>query len=132
MSAARQVTAVSPVPGTREQGPELQGTTSHTQPKGWRRPKPPPHTLPPPSAADSTPYGFRYCPPGLDEAALGALNRRIVNHLSRTGRFALAPTVLKGRLAIPVCIVNFRTTRRDLLALLDDVQSTGRLLLEQA
>jgi len=75
---------------------------------------------------------FRYRPPGLDETALGALNRRIVNRLAGAGRFALAPTVLKGRLAIRVCIVNFRTTRRDLVALLDEVQSTGRRLLQEA
>lgn len=72
---------------------------------------------------------FRYRPPGVEEAALGPLNRQIVNRLAGTGTFALAPTVLKGRLAIRVCIVNFRTMRADLGALLDEVLSAGRRLL---
>jgi hypothetical protein len=33
-----------------------QPDSSHAQPKGWRRPKPPRRPLPPPSAADSTAY----------------------------------------------------------------------------
>jgi glutamate/tyrosine decarboxylase-like PLP-dependent enzyme len=64
---------------------------------------------------------FRYRPraTALDDAALDALNRRIVNRLVGSGGFFLAPTVLKGRVAMRVCIVNFRTTRDDLVALLD-------------
>ena len=56
---------------------------------------------------------FRYRPAGraLPDAALDRINRRIINRLVGNGSFFLAPTVLKGRTALRVAIVNFRTTR---------------------
>jgi aromatic-L-amino-acid/L-tryptophan decarboxylase len=75
---------------------------------------------------------FRYRPKGraLDDAALDALNRRIVNRLVGSGGFFLAPTVLAGRVSMRVCIVNFRTREDDLRALLDESERAGRALLE--
>jgi glutamate/tyrosine decarboxylase-like PLP-dependent enzyme len=75
---------------------------------------------------------FRYRPAGLDDAALDALNRRIVNRLVGDGGFFLAPTVLKGRVSMRACIINFRTTRDDLVALLDAAEQAGRALLDGA
>jgi glutamate/tyrosine decarboxylase-like PLP-dependent enzyme len=76
---------------------------------------------------------FRYRPPGraLPAEALDALNRRIVNRLVGDGSFFLAPTVLKGRASLRVCIVNFRTTEDDLRVLLDEAARVGRALLEE-
>ena len=45
----------------------------------------------------------------LTDADIDRLNRRIVNRLVGDGSFFLAPTILKGRTALRVCIVNFRT-----------------------
>ncbi len=75
---------------------------------------------------------FRYRPksPALDDAALDALNRRIVNRLVGGGGFFLAPTVLRGRVSLRVCIVNFRTAEDDLRSLLDESERAGRALLE--
>jgi aromatic-L-amino-acid/L-tryptophan decarboxylase len=75
---------------------------------------------------------FRYRPKGraLDDGALDALNRRIVNRLVASGGFFLAPTVLRGRVSMRVCIVNFRTTEDDLRALLDESERAGRALIE--
>jgi len=75
---------------------------------------------------------FRYRPKGLDDAHLDALNRRIVNRLVAGGGFFLTPTVLKGRVSMRVCIVNFRTTEDDLRALLDESARAGRALLAGA
>ncbi len=72
---------------------------------------------------------FRYRPKHLDDSALDALNRRIVNALVGGGGFFLAPTVLKGRVSMRAAIVNFRTTEGDLRALLDESQRAGRGLL---
>jgi len=74
---------------------------------------------------------FRYRPDGaaLSEEALDRVNRRIVNRLVGDGSFFLAPTILKGRAALRVCIVNFRTTPEDLTFLLDEVARVGRELL---
>jgi glutamate/tyrosine decarboxylase-like PLP-dependent enzyme len=72
---------------------------------------------------------FRYRPPGLTEPQLDRLNRDIVNRLVGSGSFFLAPTVLKGRTSIRVCIVNFRTTPDDLTFLLDETSRTGREII---
>jgi aromatic-L-amino-acid decarboxylase len=74
--------------------------------------------------------GFRYRPEGktVPEAGLDQLNRRIVNRLVAGGGFFLAPTILKGRTAMRVAIVNFRTREEDLRALLDEAARAGREL----
>jgi aromatic-L-amino-acid decarboxylase len=74
---------------------------------------------------------FRWRPRAraLSDGELDSLNRRIVNRLVADGSFFLAPTVLKGRAALRVCIVNFRTREEDLLFLLDEVERVGRELL---
>jgi aromatic-L-amino-acid decarboxylase len=74
--------------------------------------------------------GFRYRPPAgtAAEADLDRLNRRIVNRLVGSGAFFLAPTVLKGRTAMRVAIVNFRTQEEDMRALLDEAARVGREL----
>ena len=70
---------------------------------------------------------FRYRPAGsFSEDALARLNRRIANRLVGDGSFFLAPTLLKGRTALRVAIVNFRTTEDDLRALLDEAAHAGR------
>ncbi|MGZ3472764.1 MAG: amino acid decarboxylase, partial [Isosphaeraceae bacterium] len=74
---------------------------------------------------------FRYRPAGrgLPDAALDTINRRIVNRLVGEGSFFLAPTILKGRTALRVCIVNFRTHEEDLAALLDEASRIGEELI---
>jgi aromatic-L-amino-acid decarboxylase len=71
---------------------------------------------------------FRYRPRGedLSDADLDGINRRIVNRLVGEGSFFLAPTVLKGRTALRVCIVNFRTREEDLTFLLDEAARIGK------
>ncbi len=74
--------------------------------------------------------GFRYRPRGLDdEEALSRLNRQIVNRLVGNGSFFLAPTLLKGRTAMRVAIVNFRTSEDDLQALVDEAARAGRQIV---
>jgi glutamate/tyrosine decarboxylase-like PLP-dependent enzyme len=75
--------------------------------------------------------GFRYRPTGRErsEAELAWLNRQIVNRLVGSGTFFLAPTILKGRTALRVAIVNFRTREDDLHALLQEAARAGREIL---
>jgi glutamate/tyrosine decarboxylase-like PLP-dependent enzyme len=74
--------------------------------------------------------GFRYRPAGLtDEDRLARLNRQVVNRLVGSGAFFLAPTLLKGRTAMRVAIVNFRTSEDDLRALLDEAAAAGQSVL---
>jgi aromatic-L-amino-acid decarboxylase len=73
---------------------------------------------------------FRYRPRGreLDEPALATLNRRIVNRLVGSGAFFLAPTLLKGRTAMRVAIVNFRTRAEDVRALVAEAARAGEAI----
>ena len=70
---------------------------------------------------------FRYRPRdrSLSDGDLDRINRRIANRLLGGGSFFLAPTILKGRAALRVCIVNFRTREEDLVALLDEAARIG-------
>ena len=74
--------------------------------------------------------GFRYRPSrrSLAEPELDLLNRRIVNRLVGSGAFFLAPTLLKGRTAMRVAIVNFRTREEDVRALVEEAACAGREL----
>jgi len=69
---------------------------------------------------------FRYLVPGgAAPERVDAVNRQIVNRLVGSGSFFLAPTILKGRASLRVCIVNFRTSEEDLVFLLDEVRRVG-------
>ena len=48
-----------------------------------------------------------------------------MNRLVASGAFFFAPTILKGRTAMRVAIVNFRTREADLEALLDQAAHAG-------
>jgi glutamate/tyrosine decarboxylase-like PLP-dependent enzyme len=71
---------------------------------------------------------FRYRPSDRDlsEEDLDRVNRSIANRLLGGGSFFLAPTILKGRASLRVCIVNFRTREEDLELLLDEAAHLGR------
>jgi aromatic-L-amino-acid/L-tryptophan decarboxylase len=71
---------------------------------------------------------FRYRPAGVSEDRLDALNQKLVNQLVRSGAFFLAPTRLKGRTSMRAAIVNFRTTKDDLVFMLDEAARVGREL----
>jgi glutamate/tyrosine decarboxylase-like PLP-dependent enzyme len=75
--------------------------------------------------------GFRYRPRGraLAEPELDNLNQRIVNRLVASGAFFLAPTRLKGKTAMRVAIVNFRTREEDVRALVREAAREGEALL---
>jgi glutamate/tyrosine decarboxylase-like PLP-dependent enzyme len=77
---------------------------------------------------------FRLCPHGraLEETDLDRLNRRVANRLVASGAFFLAPTIVRGRTSLRVAIVNFRTQKDDLQALLDEAARAGRKLLATA
>jgi glutamate/tyrosine decarboxylase-like PLP-dependent enzyme len=74
---------------------------------------------------------FRYVPPGVDrrasdQSALNALNERVLTDLQQSGRAYVSNAVVDGRYLLRACIVNFRTTSRDLQILIDAVVEIGR------
>src|SRR5205823_11660038 len=82
---------------------------------------------------------FRYVPPHVRraltdanederqqiEVELNGLNERIVSAVQRGGRAYLSNAILRGRFALRACVVNFRTTRRDIAATLDIVRDAA-------
>lgn len=83
---------------------------------------------------------FRYVPPRVrrelataDEASrtrleteLNELNERLVHQVQRGGRAYLSNAILRGRFALRACIVNFRTTQRDIDLTLDIIRDAAR------
>jgi hypothetical protein len=54
------------------------------------------------------------------------LNERILRAVQRGGRAYVSNAALRGRFALRACIVNFRTTRRDIEATLDIIREAAR------
>ncbi len=71
---------------------------------------------------------FRYAPPGLDAAALDALNLRIAVDLQERGIAVPSTTRVDGKLAIRMNVMNHRTTADDLRMTLAAVGETGARL----
>ncbi len=72
---------------------------------------------------------FRYRPIGwTDEAALDALNERLVVQVRARGRTVTSSTRVDGRFAIRPCYINPRSTLADADALVDEVLTVGRQL----
>lgn len=75
---------------------------------------------------------FRYAAPGLDDASLDALNRRILTELQERGIAVPSGTTIRGRFAIRVAITNHRSRDDDFDALVEAVVRIGRELRASA
>ena len=74
---------------------------------------------------------FRYVPPDVDrraddQSALNVLNERLLDALQWSGRAYVSNALVNGRYVLRACIVNFRTDRPDLEALIEAVVDIGR------
>ncbi len=67
---------------------------------------------------------FRRRSPGLTEEAVDQLNRGLVIALEASGAAAVSTTTLRGRYAIRMCILNPRTTREDVMRVLEWFERT--------
>ena len=72
---------------------------------------------------------FRFLKHGLSESELDAFNLEILLQIQEQGIAIPSSTVLGGRFAFRVCIVNHRTTERDLTELVAAVTRIGTNLL---
>jgi glutamate/tyrosine decarboxylase-like PLP-dependent enzyme len=75
---------------------------------------------------------FRYNPGGLGEDGLKHLNGEIMIRLQEEGRAAVSDTVLGGRHCLRAAIVNHRTRRSDLAALVADVKRIAAAMTDSA
>ena len=69
---------------------------------------------------------FRFVRPGLDEPALDELNRRLREAYNRSGAGWITSTVLAGRRVLRVTVMNPRTSRRHITAVLDGLAAEAR------
>jgi glutamate/tyrosine decarboxylase-like PLP-dependent enzyme len=67
-------------------------------------------------------FCFRYRPRGFT-GDLDALNERVMLALQRAGSSYLSNARIGGAFALRGCVLNYRTTRRDMEILLDDVRA---------
>ncbi|HVU57283.1 MAG TPA: aminotransferase class V-fold PLP-dependent enzyme [Puia sp.] len=73
---------------------------------------------------------FRYAPRGYPEKELNKLNELLLNDLQGGGEVFLSNAMINGKYCLRVCIVNFRTSERDIDALIGIVVNGGRKLVE--
>ena len=71
---------------------------------------------------------FRLAPPGLDAAALDAINRRLLERVNGRKRVYLTGTLLRGRFAIRICVLSFRTHRERIDMALEDIAAEAAAL----
>jgi len=82
---------------------------------------------------------FRYFPAELKgrsdldrvEAYLNKLNEELLNHVEKSGEVFLSKAMLGNKVALRLCIVNFRTSLEDIEALPEIVVRLGREVHEQ-
>jgi glutamate/tyrosine decarboxylase-like PLP-dependent enzyme len=70
---------------------------------------------------------FRYHPAGYS-GDLDALNEKLLVSVQRDGSSYMSNARIHGKFALRACVINYRTTRRDMEILLDDVRRVARNL----
>ncbi len=76
-------------------------------------------------------FCFRHLPAQLTNqplAAIDAFNERLMVALQRDGSSYLSNTTVSGRFALRGCVLNYRTTLRDMEILLEDLRRVGKSL----
>src|SRR5207248_5486862 len=76
-------------------------------------------------------FCFRHVPVQLrneSPQAIDAFNERLLIGLQRDGSSYLSNATLSGRFALRGCVLNYRTTLRDMEILLDDLRRVARSL----
>ena len=80
-------------------------------------------------------FCFRHVPVQLrnqSPKAIDAFNERLLVALQRDGSSYLSNATLAGRFALRGCVLNYRTTLRDMEILLDDLRRVAKSLLTSA
>ena len=71
---------------------------------------------------------FRYAPPDhlQDDNYLNTLNEKLLNELQQGGEVFLSNAVIAGKYCLRACIVNYRTSKKDILEIIDIIVREGR------
>ena len=73
---------------------------------------------------------FRLAPPGMPEEELDALNQRFRERINARQRVFLTPTRLRGKFALRICVLSFRTHRERMEMALEDIEAARREVLD--
>jgi aromatic-L-amino-acid decarboxylase len=71
---------------------------------------------------------FRFARPGLDERHLNSLNRQLLERVNGRKRVYLTGTMLRGRFAIRICVLSFRTHVERIDMALEDIRAEAAAL----
>ena len=83
------------------------------------------------TAPDGNIVCFRYAPRGMDGDVLNSVNQEVLLRLQETGVAVPSSTVLRGRYALRVAIVNHRSRQEDFDALAAAVVRLGAEILRE-
>jgi glutamate/tyrosine decarboxylase-like PLP-dependent enzyme len=73
---------------------------------------------------------FRYAPPeAMEKEKLNELNSALLEHLQKNGEVFLSNAIIRGNYCLRACIVNFRTSRKDIEDVMEIVVREGRKLV---
>ena len=73
---------------------------------------------------------LRYCPPGYPEIDLNQLNELLLNDLQSRGEVFLSNAVIGDKYCLRACIVNFRTSEKDIEEIVEIIVHSGRRVTE--
>ncbi|MBA4318635.1 MAG: aspartate aminotransferase family protein [Flavobacterium sp.] len=75
---------------------------------------------------------LRYIPIGFtqDETYLNTLNEKLLNELQQGGEVFLSNAVVADKYCLRCCIVNFRTSKKDIIEIVDIIVREGRKIHE--
>jgi glutamate/tyrosine decarboxylase-like PLP-dependent enzyme len=80
---------------------------------------------------------FRYVPllkdgeKGASEEYVNSVNEKLLNRLQQGGKVFLSNAVVSGKYCLRACIVNFRTTKGDIVEVVDIVIKEGKAIHEE-
>ena len=72
-------------------------------------------------------FCFRYVPKGF-AGDLDTFNERLLVAVQRAGSTYLSNARVRGRFALRGCVLNYRTTKADMVKILEDVRAAGASL----
>ncbi len=75
---------------------------------------------------------FRLAPAGMPEEELDGLNRRFIERINARQRVFLTGTRLRGRFALRICVLSFRTHQDRMEQALEDIAAARREVLARA
>jgi glutamate/tyrosine decarboxylase-like PLP-dependent enzyme len=75
---------------------------------------------------------LRYCPQGYPENMLNELNEHLLNELQGNGEVFLSNALINDKYCLRACIVNFRTSDKDIEEIMEIIVKSGRKLAKNA